>query len=154
MVDNAVLAAAVLFWLAAIYEACSLTMQRENRARRALLLTFVALALAATFFVPSVYVATQRLTTLNNLADLVARCAVLMASFGAQSLLLHLTQEPARTVLWRVVAEHLAGWIPEAAHVLEIGAGYKPWLVRAYLRSPVKPFAGQMLVIARKSRGA
>ena len=95
MVDNAVLAAAVLFWLAAIYEACSLTMQRENRARRALLLTFVALALAATFFVPSVYVATQRLTTLNNLADLVARCAVLMASFGAQSLLLHLTQEPA-----------------------------------------------------------
>ena len=26
----------------------------------------------------------------------------------------------------------------------------RPWLVRAYLRSPIKPLAGQMLVIARK----
>jgi SAM-dependent methyltransferase len=25
-----------------------------------------------------------------------------------------------------------------------------PWLVRAYLESPVKPFAGQMLVVARR----
>ncbi|HEX2459254.1 MAG TPA: hypothetical protein VHJ58_03815, partial [Vicinamibacterales bacterium] len=63
-------------------------------ARRALLLTLVALALAATFFAPSVYVATQDLTGVPNLADLIARCAVLLASFGAQSLLLHLTQEP------------------------------------------------------------
>jgi hypothetical protein len=54
----------------------------------------VALALAATFFAPSVYVATQDLTGVPNLADLIARCAVLLASFGAQSLLLHLTQEP------------------------------------------------------------
>jgi hypothetical protein len=94
MVDTAVLMAAVLLWLAVIYEAVSLTRQRSNRARRALLLTLVALALAATFFVPSVYVATQDLTGVPNLADLIARCAVLMASFGAQSLLLHLTQEP------------------------------------------------------------
>jgi cyclopropane fatty-acyl-phospholipid synthase-like methyltransferase len=28
----------------------------------------------------------------------------------------------------------------------------KPWLIRAYLRSPIKPFAGQMLVIARKPK--
>jgi SAM-dependent methyltransferase len=27
----------------------------------------------------------------------------------------------------------------------------RPWLVRAYLRSPVKPMAGQMLVIARRT---
>lgn len=26
----------------------------------------------------------------------------------------------------------------------------RPWIVRAYLRSPIKPMAGQMLVIARK----
>jgi hypothetical protein len=95
MVDNAVLVAAVLLWLAVIYEAVSLTRQRGNRARRALLLTFVALALAATFFVPAVYLATQDLTGTQNLADLIARCAVLVASLGAQSLLLHLTQEPA-----------------------------------------------------------
>ena len=25
-----------------------------------------------------------------------------------------------------------------------------PWLIRAYLRSPLKPFAGQMLVVARR----
>ncbi|MGH3736769.1 MAG: MAB_1171c family putative transporter [Micromonosporaceae bacterium] len=87
--------AAALLWLAVIYEAVSLTRQRDNRARRALLLTFVALALAATFFVPSVYVATQDVTGLSNVADLIARCAVLLASLGAQSLLLHLTQEPA-----------------------------------------------------------
>jgi hypothetical protein len=84
-----------LLWLAVIYEAVSLTRQRSNRARRALLLTFVALALAATFFVPSVYLATQDLTGVQNLADLIARCAVLLASLGAQLLLLHLTQEPA-----------------------------------------------------------
>jgi hypothetical protein len=94
MVDTAVLVAAVLLWLAVIYESVSLTQQRSNRARRALLLTLVALALAATFFAPSVYVATQDLTGVPNLADLIARCAVLLASFGAQSLLLHLTQEP------------------------------------------------------------
>jgi hypothetical protein len=98
MVDSAVLVAAVLLWLAVLYEAASLTRQRNNRARRALLLTLVALALAATFFVPSVYVATQDLTGVSNLADLVARCAVLMASLGAQSLLLHLTQEPAAAI--------------------------------------------------------
>jgi hypothetical protein len=94
MVDNAVLGAAVLLWLAVAYEAVSLTRQRSNRARGALLLTFVALALAATFFVPSVYLATQDLTGVPNLADLIARCAVLTASLGAQALLLHLTQEP------------------------------------------------------------
>jgi hypothetical protein len=84
-----------LLWLAVIYEAVSLVRQRDNRARRALLLTFVALALAATFFTPWVYLATQDVTGLHNLADLVARCAVLLASLGAQSLLLHLTQEHA-----------------------------------------------------------
>jgi hypothetical protein len=26
----------------------------------------------------------------------------------------------------------------------------RPWLVRAYLRSPIKPMAGQMLVVAHK----
>jgi hypothetical protein len=98
MVDNAVLVAAVLLWLAVIYEAVSLSRQRSNRARRALLLTFVALALAATFFVPSVYLATQDLTGVENLADLIARSAVLVASLGAHSLLLHLTQEPAVAV--------------------------------------------------------
>lgn len=29
-------------------------------------------------------------------------------------------------------------------------ASIRPWLIRAYLRSPLKPFAGQMLIVARK----
>jgi len=40
----------------------------------------------------------------------------------------HLTPEPARAVVWQAVADHLAGWIPPAAHVLEIGAGYCGWI--------------------------
>jgi SAM-dependent methyltransferase len=40
----------------------------------------------------------------------------------------HLTADPSRAVVWRVVAEHLAPWIPAQAHVLEIGAGYCDWI--------------------------
>ncbi len=40
----------------------------------------------------------------------------------------HLTPDPARSVVWEAIADHLAGWIPPAAHVLEIGAGYCDWI--------------------------
>jgi SAM-dependent methyltransferase len=40
----------------------------------------------------------------------------------------HLPEHPARAVVWRVVAEHLARWVPANAHVLEIGAGYCHWI--------------------------
>jgi SAM-dependent methyltransferase len=40
----------------------------------------------------------------------------------------HLTPDPARDVVWRVVADHLAHLIPPHAHVLEIGAGYCAWI--------------------------
>jgi SAM-dependent methyltransferase len=40
----------------------------------------------------------------------------------------HLPEHPARAVVWRVVAEHLARWVPADAHVLEIGAGYCHWI--------------------------
>jgi cyclopropane fatty-acyl-phospholipid synthase-like methyltransferase len=48
----------------------------------------------------------------------------------------HLTHDPARTIVWSVVAAHLARWVPETAHVLEIGAGYCDWInhVRAARR--------------------
>jgi SAM-dependent methyltransferase len=51
----------------------------------------------------------------------------------------HLTNDPARTVLWQVIASHLASWIPPGAHVLEIGAGYCDWInhVRAARRVAV-----------------
>ena len=40
----------------------------------------------------------------------------------------HLTEDPSRTMVWRIVADHLARWIPSDAHVLEIGAGYCCWI--------------------------
>ena len=40
----------------------------------------------------------------------------------------HLPEDPARAVVWKVVAEHLASWIPRSAHVVEIGAGYCEWI--------------------------
>jgi SAM-dependent methyltransferase len=51
----------------------------------------------------------------------------------------HLTPDPARTGVWRVIAEYLAPWIPHGAHVLEIGAGYCDWInhVRADRRVAV-----------------
>jgi SAM-dependent methyltransferase len=40
----------------------------------------------------------------------------------------HLTPDPARAVVWQVIADHLSSWIPPQAHVLEIGAGYCAWI--------------------------
>ena len=40
----------------------------------------------------------------------------------------HLTPDPARTVVWRTIAEYLAALVPPQAHVLEIGAGYCDWI--------------------------
>lgn len=40
----------------------------------------------------------------------------------------HLTPDGARRVVWRVIAEHLAPWIPPSAAVLELGAGYCDWI--------------------------
>ena len=40
----------------------------------------------------------------------------------------HLPEDPARAVVWKVVAEHLSVWVPPGASVLEIGAGYCDWI--------------------------
>jgi len=40
----------------------------------------------------------------------------------------HLPEDPARAIVWKVVAEHLASWVPSSAHVLELGAGYCEWI--------------------------
>ena len=48
----------------------------------------------------------------------------------------HLTEEPARALVWGVVADYLSPWVPPDAHVLELGAGYCCWInaVRAERR--------------------
>ncbi|HEX2452249.1 MAG TPA: methyltransferase domain-containing protein [Vicinamibacterales bacterium] len=51
----------------------------------------------------------------------------------------HLPEDPARAVVWRVIADYLSEWIPPQSHVLEIGAGYCCWInaVRAARRVAV-----------------
>ena len=55
----------------------------------------------------------------------------------------HLTEEPTRALVWEVIADHLRPWVPENAHVLEIGAGYCCWInaVRASRRVAVDMWA-------------
>jgi SAM-dependent methyltransferase len=40
----------------------------------------------------------------------------------------HLREDPARAVVWSVIADYLRPWVPPDAHVLEIGAGYCCWI--------------------------
>ena len=40
----------------------------------------------------------------------------------------HLTRHPAREVVWKVLADFVAPWIPDDSHVLELGAGYCDWI--------------------------
>ncbi len=40
----------------------------------------------------------------------------------------HLSEHPGRRVVWQAVADHLRGWIPQGAHVLELGAAYCDWI--------------------------
>ncbi len=40
----------------------------------------------------------------------------------------HLPEDPARAVVWNVVADYLAPWMPANADVVEIGAGYCAWI--------------------------
>ena len=40
----------------------------------------------------------------------------------------HLPEDPARAIVWKVVAEHLSRWMPPNGYVLEIGAGYCDWI--------------------------
>lgn len=51
----------------------------------------------------------------------------------------HLTEDPARRIIWEAVARHLAPYVPAQAAVLEIGAGYCDWInhVRAARRVAV-----------------
>src|SRR6185503_17142376 len=40
----------------------------------------------------------------------------------------HLPEDPARAMVWAVIAEYLRPSVPAGAHVLEIGAGYCCWI--------------------------
>jgi len=56
----------------------------------------------------------------------------------------HHTQDPARAVVWSTVAEYLSSYIPAAAAVLDIGAGYCDWIncTRAARRVAVDVWPG------------
>ncbi len=40
----------------------------------------------------------------------------------------HLPEDPAREIVWRVIADYLRTWIRPGDHVIEIGAGYCQWI--------------------------
>jgi len=40
----------------------------------------------------------------------------------------HLPADPAREVVWQVIAEYVTRWVPADARILEIGAGYCCWI--------------------------
>jgi len=56
----------------------------------------------------------------------------------------HLPEHPARAGVWRVIADHLAAWVPADGTVLEVGAGYCHWInaVRAAERVAVDRWPG------------
>ena len=55
----------------------------------------------------------------------------------------HLPEDPARAMVWAVIADYLRPWVPAGAHVLEIGAGYCCWInsVQAARRVAVDSWA-------------
>jgi SAM-dependent methyltransferase len=55
----------------------------------------------------------------------------------------HLPEDPARRIVWQVLTDYLAPWIPPDAHVLEIGAAYCDWIngVRAARKVAVDVWA-------------
>lgn len=92
MVDNAVTFAAVLLWLTAGLEGIHVARRRQpNHALDMLALTFVFLAISATFFVPAVQVRVQSLLGVPNISEPIARTALLGAAWSAPVLLLWLT---------------------------------------------------------------
>ena len=56
----------------------------------------------------------------------------------------HLPADPAREVVWQVIAEYVTRWVPADARILEIGAGYCCWIsamaaIWSYLRPNPPP---------------
>lgn len=88
MVDDAVAAVAALLWLTTAVQAATMLGRRHPEpARTMLLLAFGLLAVSATFFTPTVHAATGRLTGIANLAEPIARTALLGAAWAVQVML-------------------------------------------------------------------
>lgn len=88
MVDDAVATVAVLLWLTTAIEAVTVIRRRHPEpARNMLLLSFGLLAISATFFTPAAHEATGRFTGIANLAEPIARTALLGAAWSVQVML-------------------------------------------------------------------
>ncbi|MBL8932794.1 MAG: hypothetical protein JNL54_21950 [Kineosporiaceae bacterium] len=88
MVDDAVAAVAALLWLTTAIQAATMLRRRHPEpARTMLLLAFALLAVSATFFTPTVHAATGHVTGIANLAEPIARTALLGAAWAVQVML-------------------------------------------------------------------
>lgn len=84
-----------LMWAAVLFKTDSLRRAPQNHVLRSLWLSLLALALALTALNPPVSRATDGLSGVPLLADMISRILVLIAGCAAQSMLLHLTHPDA-----------------------------------------------------------
>ncbi len=163
VVDGMVVVVASLFWAATVYKVVELR-KHPAPAQRSLTLTVASLAVAATFLVPVVHVLVGRVSGVANIAEPIARTAVLVAACGGQVLLLRLTAPDGRSgvaVARRstgVVAVVVALWVffflaPVEAPTLRFTSrfGAQP-LVVAYLALALGYLAWALVDIRRGCR--
>lgn len=154
---------ASLFWAATAYKVVELR-RHPAAAQRSLTLTIASLAVAATFLVPAVHVLVGRASGVANIAEPIARTAVIVAACGGQALLLRLTASDglARTPVMRrtvgatavvVVLWGLFVAAPVEAPTLRFTSrfGTEP-LVVAYLALALGYLAWALVDIRRGSR--
>lgn len=95
MVDDAVTFMAALLWVMTAVETIAVVRRRHADPTLNMLgITFALLAVSATFFMPAVYLATGRLTGSANLAEPIARTALMGAAWSVQLLLRYLAGQP------------------------------------------------------------
>lgn len=109
MIDGLMIAVSAILWAASAHRAWLVSRRRTGPSQRALLVTFLGLAAGITLFSPGVHASLTQITGVANIADPLARVAVLVAAWAAQVVMLYLTREtPAalrksRGLLWVLV---------------------------------------------------
>jgi hypothetical protein len=106
IVDGLVVVVAAVLWAAAGFELREARRHRSNRALRSLALTLLFVAISATLFARPVIPQVERLVGAPTVAEPVARTALLLASWSAQTLLINLAtadvESARRQSRWRL----------------------------------------------------
>jgi len=146
-VDTMVAVVAALFWAATAYKVIELR-RHPAPAQRSLTLTVASLAVAATFLVPAVHLLAGRATGVANIAEPLARTAVLVAACSGQALLLRLTSTvgQARVAVARRITGAAAVMV--VLWILFVAAPVEEPTVRFTSRFGTEPLVAAYLVLA------